>query len=160
SRVILGAGKEVGKHVTTGMPIAATTLPPAIRAAQAAAFHAAQGPVGSPGAGEQPATVRGDVVRGRQINGVLSDGRTLSERDAEVRRVDRNGAWVDGRKLFLSIPASHPAMTEQPLAAMPLRKPESSPPVTATDAEQHGSSPTRPEAAPNSPEQPATSATP
>lgn len=49
--------------------------------------------------------VVGYVVRGTRVNVLLSDGRTLTENDRELELLERNGAHVDGKKLFL-VPTS------------------------------------------------------
>lgn len=36
--------------------------------------------------------------------GCRSAGRTLTEQDGELQRIDRNGVVVDGRKLFFGLP--------------------------------------------------------
>lgn len=50
----------------------------------------------------KPLTVRGYVTRGDKVNVVLSDGRTLTEGDRELQEVQRNGATVGGRKIWMS----------------------------------------------------------
>lgn len=54
----------------------------------------------------QPLWVVGYIIVGRRTNVVLSDGRTLTENDSSLQKLERNGAWVDGRKLFLRRPAA------------------------------------------------------
>jgi len=71
-------------------------------------------PGASPGRGLEQLSVRGYVVRGGRVNVVLSDGRTLTERDAEVSAIDRHSATVDGRKLYLVRPESRPPAPEMP----------------------------------------------
>jgi hypothetical protein len=67
-------------------------------------------PVASPvvqasgNASESPLHVQGVVYRRGAVNVILSDGRTLIESDPELEKIDRNGAVVSGRKLYMSRP--------------------------------------------------------
>lgn len=71
-----------------------------------------------------PLYLRGYVVRGRHFNAVLSDGRTITERDGLVREIRRNGiemkdgTWVQFRPVQLS-PGSK---IEAPAKAEPVTK--------------------------------------
>lgn len=46
----------------------------------------------------------GYAVKGARINVVLSDGRTLTEADPELERVERNSVTVRGVKYWLESP--------------------------------------------------------
>lgn len=71
------------------------------------AASAALAPVAA--APTEPLTVRGYIVRGKRLNVVLSDGRTLTERDRELTEVTRAWVMVDGQRVFLRQPADGPA---------------------------------------------------
>lgn len=53
---------------------------------------------------EKQVTVRGYVARNGRVNVILSDGRTLTEQDKSLERIQRNGAMVDGKKLYMMTP--------------------------------------------------------
>ena len=57
-----------------------------------------------PGDIEKPVRVRGYAARGRTVQVVLSDGRTLTEADEGLQRVDRAGIVWAGRRIFLDTP--------------------------------------------------------
>lgn len=57
-------------------------------------------------------TVSGVVRLGGRINVILSDGRVLTERDAELQRVERNSVTIDGRKVFFGRPVVSPRVVQ------------------------------------------------
>ena len=60
-----------------------------------------------------PVRVRGYVLSGGKVNLILSDGRTLIEGDESLERLQRNGATVDGKKLYMVTPApSSPGLVQ------------------------------------------------
>lgn len=66
-------------------------------------------------------TVRGVARHGDRVNVVLSDGRTLTERDRELQRIDRNGVVVNGQKLYFAQPSPKAEATSVPAPVLPLR---------------------------------------
>lgn len=64
----------------------------------------------------EPIWVEGYVTSGGRINVILSDGRTLTETDPSLERIDRNGVVIDGQKIFM-----RRARSNSPLVAPALR---------------------------------------
>lgn len=56
----------------------------------------------------QPVTLVGYVAKGSKVNVVLSDGRTYTEKDAELGILERNSVYVSGKKYFLERPRYTP----------------------------------------------------
>jgi len=52
----------------------------------------------------EPLRVCGYIVLGSRVNVILSDGRTLTELDPELKKIHRNAVFVGGEKLFMKQP--------------------------------------------------------
>lgn len=115
-------GSKAGARIASGAltPISAKALGAASHhpsSAVAAALPADRvASVASP-AKPAPLCVRGWIVHNGRVDVTLSDGRTLTEQDAELQSVQRNGVYVNGKKLWL---VGAPARTE----VVPLPIPE------------------------------------
>lgn len=87
-----------------------------------AANQSAEKPLEPPLNGN-PLWVRGYVARGKLVNVVLTDGRTLTEVDASLTRLDRASAVVDGRRVYMQqVESRGPRVVEK--AAEPEKVPE------------------------------------
>lgn len=85
---------EGSKKIPFGIPPSAAIPPPAPFSPQPPAQSTAVTPA------PQPLHVIGYIVKGRRFNALLSDGRTVTERDGLVSRIERNGiAMKDGQWL-------------------------------------------------------------
>ncbi|MFT3869859.1 MAG: zonular occludens toxin domain-containing protein [Nibricoccus sp.] len=62
----------------------------------------------------QPVLVRGYLIRAGRVQVVLSDGRTVTDRDKELQRVDAAGTVVDGTRVYLER-AKDPERVEMPV---------------------------------------------
>jgi len=130
--IVLAAAISIGLPMLLAKGMAKASGADKTAPAEPSAF--ASGPVtpvvsaitpGQP-AGE-PVRVVGYVKRGSRINVVLSDGRTLNETDKGLQSVDRNGATVDGVKIWMqrpaprpaSVPVSAPVVQTEPPAVVP-----------------------------------------
>lgn len=150
------AGAKAGEAVikdATGFDQAAPSSGSAPVSASSALSRVAS--LASPPAPATPATtavaeapaveVVGLVYRGGQVNVILSDGRTLIESDRELERVDRNGVFVSGRKLYLTRPIYRPAPPALPPApVLPSPEPIQQPPEPEPDPEPVVHSSSRP----------------
>lgn len=95
-------------------------------------------PAPSPGQSQAPdrsqVNVRGYVVKGGKVNVLLSDGRTITERDG-LTRVSRNSVEIEGQTLWLAEAKdrpSAPSHSQQSIAAkMPGENDNSLPPPPA-----------------------------
>jgi len=69
----------------------------------------------------QSLVVVGYVVRGGMATLVLSDGRTLTEKDPEFGGLDKRGtgAWVDGRKIYMARPVYRAPVPPAPVVSLP-----------------------------------------
>jgi len=97
---ISGKGKSAADETKAALEkvpsVSAPAVAPAVPVAQAAPHVAAA------------VTVRGYVRRGNKVNVLLSDGRVLTENDAELSSIDRSGVIVAGKRLFMSRAESRP----------------------------------------------------
>jgi hypothetical protein len=80
-------------------------------------------PVSSPGqmsrSDRDQARIRGYVVKGGKVNVLLSDGRTLTERDG-LTRVSRNSVEIDGETFWLADSKDKPAPSVPPQSSAPV----------------------------------------
>lgn len=65
--------------------------------------------VRQPGQQGAEVRVRGYVLSGGKVNLILTDGRTLIEGDPGFESLQRNGAMVDGKKIYMLTPSPSPA---------------------------------------------------
>jgi len=71
-------------------------------------------------------SVRGYVIKGGKANVLLTDGRTLTERDG-LTRVSRNSVEIEGQTLWLSDSKDKPTPPVAPSLAAPDSRPEIAP---------------------------------
>jgi len=89
----------------------------------------------------EPVRVSGYVVLGRRVNVVLSDGRTLTELDPELKKIHRNAVFVGEEKFFMKqpkdkelAPAAPPASLTPPAVNAPVVDSRPSPPAASASS--------------------------
>lgn len=96
----------------------------------------------------KPLRMRGYAQRGKWVNVILSDGRTLTETDSELGVLSRHSVMVEGKKVFLMQPdvrvASAAVVESKPAMVTPARMPEEKsviPPFDQRESPVAGSEP-------------------
>lgn len=125
---------------TAAVPLSVSSAPSKPETSPPAANQPSSNPPSPPPSGN-PLWVRGYVSRGRLVQVLLTDGRTLTEIDASLTRLDRASAVVDGQRVYLRQVEDRPSrVVEKAAQPDPVSQPviQQEPESSAWEVDKYG----------------------